>query len=225
MNGYPIVLTGLAGRRCVVVGGGAVAARKAQALREAGARPEVISPALGPELEAMVASGQVQAVRRGYRPGDLAGAGVVIAATDDRAVNEAVSAEAQRRGIPVNVVDDPALCTFTVPAVVRRGELLVAVSTGGASPALSRHLREALEGFVEPAYGDLLAILRRLRPRLLREVPRARQQAAWARLLDGELLALLRREGTATAEARATLIVESFSRKRTEGTEGDVSAC
>lgn len=211
MSGYPIILTGLAGCHSVVVGGGAVAARKAAALVEAGARPVVIGPEIDPALEEMATAGQVEVFRRLYREGDLAGAAIVIAATDDREVNAAVSAEARRWGIPVNVVDDPELCTFTVPAVVRRGDLLVAISTGGGSPALARHLREMLETAVDDAYGDLLAILAELRPRVQREVPLAARPAVWDRLLDGGILACLRTEGVDAARELAWLIVESYA--------------
>lgn len=217
MSGYPIVLTNLAGQRCVVVGGGAVAARKAQALVDAGARPVVIGPELGAEVESMVAAGQVQAERREYRPGDLAGAALAIAATGDRQVNVAIAEEARQRGVLVNVVDDPALCTFIVPAVVRRGDLLVAISTGGQSPAFARRLREMLEEAIDPAYGELLALLGRLRPQVLQQVPRDRQPEVWERLLDGELLAVLRREGPQAAEAEAAALVESYIGDGTEG--------
>lgn len=224
MSGYPIMLTGLAARRCLIVGGGAVAARKAEALLEAGAQPLVISPELSPELEAMAVAGRVQVLRRGYQPGDLEDAALVIAATDERAVNAAVSAEAQRRGVPVNVVDDPELCTFTVPAVVRRGDLVVAISTGGRSPAVARALREMLESVIDPAYGELLELVAALRPEVLARVPRRKQRAVWGRLLDGSLLSLLRREGRPAAEARARGIVESLAEQGTEGTEvGDTA--
>ena len=178
----------------------------------------VIAPGLGPELEAMVAAGQVQAERREYRPGDVAGAALVIAATGDWQVNAAVAEEARQRDIPVNVVDDPHLCTFTVPAVVRRGELLVAISTGGQSPAFARYLRETLEKLVDPAYGELLALLGHLRSQVLRQVPREQQSQVWDRLLDGELLAILRRHGRAAAEARAAEIVDGLIKQGTEGT-------
>lgn len=210
MSGYAIVLTGLAGRRCVVVGGGAVAARKVAALVEAGARPVVISPEPGPELEEMAAAGQVEPIRRRYRAGDLAGATLAIAATDDRSVNAAVSDEAQGTGVLVNVVDDPERCTFIVPAVIRRRDLLIAISTGGGSPALARHLRQALEPVADPAYGDLLALLAGLRPRVQQQIAPSGQRPVWDRLLDGELLACLRAEGVEAARERAERIVEGF---------------
>lgn len=211
MSGYPIVLTGLERSRCIVIGGGAVAARKAQSLADAGARPVVISPELGPELEEMAALGRVEAIRRAYRPGDLARAMLVIAATDDRAVNAAVSAEAEHCGALVNVVDDPELCTFHVPAVVRRGEVVVTASTGGGSPALARHLREVLEVAIDPAYGDLLTILTELRPRVRSEFARAKQALVWQRLLDGEVLACLRDWGLEAARDRAERILTDLA--------------
>lgn len=207
MKGYPIVLTGLADGRCLVVGGGAVAARKAAALAEAGARPLVISPELGSEMEAMATAGLVEPLRRPYREGDLAGATLAIAATGDCEVNRAVSEEARRRAVPVNVVDDPELCTFIVPAVVRRGELTVAISTGGGSPALARRLREALEAVIDPGYGDLLAVFAELRPQIIASFAAAEQAALWRRLLDGEVLACLRTEGVGKARERAQQIV------------------
>ncbi len=210
MSGYPVVLTELAARRCVVVGGGSVAARKVEALAAAEVRPVVISPGLCPELEGLVAEGSAEPMRRPYRPGDLAGAALAIAATDDRSVNEAVAREARERGILVNVVDAPELCSFTVPAVIRRRHLLLTISTDGRSPAFARHLRESLEAVVDPAYGDLLDLLADLRPRVQAEVSPLQQPAVWQRLLDGELLALLRQAGATAARARGEEIVESF---------------
>ncbi len=209
MIGYPVVLTSLGERRCVVVGGGAVAARKVRSLIAVGARPVVISPMFCAELEALSEAGSISPIRRPYRPGDLEGAALVIAATGERAVNSAISHEAQRLGAPVNVVDDPALCTFIVPAILRRGDLTIAISTGGESPALARHLREMLENVLDPAYGDLLAVLAALRPRLRQQLSPEAQRRMWDRLLDGELLACVRTGGMEAARARAAEILEA----------------
>jgi siroheme synthase-like protein len=129
----------LRGLRVVVIGGGKVAARKAAGLAATGARVRVIAPrvALG------IAAEEIE--RRRYRPGDLAGVALAFAATDDRAVNHAVALEARRRRIPVNVADAAEECTFMVPARVRRGEIEIAVSTGGRSPRLAKELRQRLE--------------------------------------------------------------------------------
>ena len=137
---YPLFMD-VSGSRCVVVGGGGVASRKARGLLESGARVVVVSPEVTPEIEAM----DVRVERRPYRPGDLAGAVLAFAATDRREVNAAVAREARENGIPVNVADRPGEGDFALPSVLRRGGLQVAVSTGGASPTLAREIRAAME--------------------------------------------------------------------------------
>ena len=137
---YPLFMD-VSGSRCVVVGGGGVASRKARGLLGSGARVVVVSPEVAPEIEAM----DVTVERRPYAPGDLAGAALAFAATDRREVNAAVAREARENGIPVNVADRPADGDFALPSVLRRGGLQVAVSTGGASPSLARKIRDAME--------------------------------------------------------------------------------
>ncbi len=137
---YPIFLN-LDGKRCVVVGGGEVADRKARKLLQAKAKVVVISPEVKPELASMAA----EVRRRPYREGDLEGAFLVFAATDRRDVNAAVAREARARGVPVNVADNPTEGDFALPSTLRRGRLQVAVSTGGASPTLARRIRRELE--------------------------------------------------------------------------------
>lgn len=137
---YPMFVD-VAGRRCVVVGGGGVAARKARGLREHGAEVVVISPEVTPELE----TAGVEVLRRRYERGDLEGAFLAFAATNSREVNAAVSLEAAERGVPVNVADMPSEGDFALPSTLRRGGLQVAVSTGGASPTLARRIRDELE--------------------------------------------------------------------------------
>ena len=124
-----------------MIGGGRVALRKARRLVASGARVSVVSPEVLPEFEGLV----IEVNRRPYETGDLAGAALVFAATDLREVNRAVVQEAREAGIPVNVADAPEDGDFAVPSVLQRGELQVAVSTGGASPTLARQVREALE--------------------------------------------------------------------------------
>lgn len=210
MKTYPISLIGLATRRAVVIGGGSVAGRKVAALLEAGAPVTVISPMLAPELTELAAAGRIAATERAYQEGDLAGAWIVVAATDDPQVNAAVWAEAERRGCLVNVVDDPAHSNFIVPAVVRRGEVTVAVSTGGASPALARRLREQLEALIGPAYGDLADLLAALRPELLARFPPGQPRLAAAlRLVDSDLRAVIERDGMTAARDRALAILEA----------------
>jgi precorrin-2 dehydrogenase/sirohydrochlorin ferrochelatase len=211
VRGYPITLVDLANTACVVVGGGEVAARKVAALREAGARPVVISPVLCAPLRRLVDEGEIDAVERPYQPGDLTGIRLVIAATDDPTTNEAVWREAQRAGCLVNVVDDPARCNFYVPATVRRGPLALTVSTGGNSPLLAGRIRKMLEQQFDAAYEPYLELLGELRPRVVAQVAEpARRKALWESLLDSDILALLRAGQFAAARQRAEEIVETF---------------
>jgi precorrin-2 dehydrogenase/sirohydrochlorin ferrochelatase len=148
---YPIFLD-LSGRRCVVVGGGGVADRKARKLLQARAEVVVISPEVGAELESVA----VEIHRREYREGDLEGAYLAFAATNVRKVNAAVAREAKERGIPVNVADSPSEGDFALPSTLRRGRLQVAVSTGGASPTLARRIRGELEGAFGPEWAGIV---------------------------------------------------------------------
>jgi precorrin-2 dehydrogenase/sirohydrochlorin ferrochelatase len=155
---YPIFLD-LSDRRCVVVGGGDVANRKARKLLQARARVVVISPEVGAELESVV----VEVHRRPYREGDLEGAYLAFAATDSREVNAAVALEAKERGIPVNVADRPSEGDFSLPSTLRRGGLQVAVSTGGASPTLARKIKDELEEVFGPEWAGIVEELSRNR--------------------------------------------------------------
>jgi siroheme synthase-like protein len=148
---YPIFLD-LAGRRCVVVGGGEVATRKASRLSQAGAEVVVVSPRVGPELEGM----GVGIWHRPYEYGDLEDADLAFAATDSREVNAAVAREANERGVLINVADRPSEGDFAVPSTLRRGGLQVAVSTGGASPTLARRIKDHLEENFGPEWADLV---------------------------------------------------------------------
>lgn len=211
MSGYPIILVDLAHTSCAVVGGGEVAARKVAALCQAGARPVVISPVLCPPLRRKVEAGEIEAVEREYRKGDLHGVRLVIAATDDPPTNEEVWRDAQVAGCLVNVVDDPARCTFFVPATVRRGALTLSVSTGGRSPLLARRIREVLEAEFDPAYEAYVDLLGGLRPVVQeRLVDPARRLQLWSALLDSDVLRLLRDGETGAARQRAVEIVEMF---------------
>jgi precorrin-2 dehydrogenase/sirohydrochlorin ferrochelatase len=212
MQSYPVCLVGLEHRRVVIVGGGKVALRKAQALLEAGAAVEVISPQFCDQLA--IISGKSQSLRlvpRTYQAGDLKQAFLVIAATDSPQINQAVWQEALEEGCLVNVVDDPARSNFILPAVVERGELKIAVSTGGSSPALARRLREQLETEIGPEYGELAALLGELRPELQRcfDPGEPRLKAA-LRLVDSDLLDILRKQGMQAARQRALALILSF---------------
>jgi precorrin-2 dehydrogenase/sirohydrochlorin ferrochelatase len=151
------------GRRCVVVGGGSIAASKVESLLHAGADVSVISPALSTRLEELQLQGCLSWIPRHFQPCDLDGAFLVIAATSNDDVNELVFGEADRRGILCNAVDQPPRCHFYFPAVVRRGALQIAISTGGLSPSLSARLRADFDKDLDPEYEAWLLWLGRMR--------------------------------------------------------------
>jgi precorrin-2 dehydrogenase/sirohydrochlorin ferrochelatase len=165
---YPIFAL-IEARPCLVVGGGAVGERKVQDLRAAGARVSVVSLSLTPGLAQLAAAGEICHLAVEFTEEHLEGMALVMAATDDAEVNARVSAAARARGLWVNVADAPDLCTFIVPAQVRRGDLTLAISTGGASPALARQLRLELAQHIGPEYGPYLTLLQEIRTRLLSE--------------------------------------------------------
>ncbi len=162
MAGYPVVLN-VCGRRCLVVGGGLVAWRKGQGLLLCGACVRIVAPSVVPELEEQAEKGQVEIIRRPFESEDLGDMFLVISATGDEVVNRRVAREAGARGILVNVVDQPDLCSFTVPAVLRRGDLTLAISTDGKSPAFARKIRDRLAGEFGPEYGPYVDFLGRMR--------------------------------------------------------------
>jgi len=190
MRYYPICVD-MAGRACLVVGGGRVAERKVSGLLESGARVTVVSPALMARLEAWANEGQIRVIRRGYETGDLAGQSLAFVATDDGEVNATVAADARAAGVLINAADDPAHCDFILPAVLRRGPLTVAVSTAGASPALSRAVRDELEThFDREDYATLLEVAAEARARL-RERSAPQPWERWRQALDGEVRRLV----------------------------------
>jgi len=164
MPRHPIFLD-LRDQPVVVIGGGEVAARKIEALLEAGARVTVVSPNTVGRIRDWVDAGRVHLVQRRYGAGDLRGAKLAYAATGDADANKAVREEADREEVWLNVADEPILCDFFAPAVVRRGRLTVAISTDGTSPALAARLREKLEQDLGPEYADVLDRLAEMRAR------------------------------------------------------------
>ena len=179
-------------RPCVVIGGGEVAARKVALLREAGARVLVVSPTLGRSLSDWAANGDINYRNDEFQPQHLDGHALIIAATDNAEVNRAVASAAGERNIPVNVVDDPALCTFTVGSIVDRSPVLAAVSTGGASPVLARLLRARLEALIPANYGRLSLLAKQHRDQVKRHVqrPAARRQF-WERIFQGPIAEMI----------------------------------
>jgi precorrin-2 dehydrogenase/sirohydrochlorin ferrochelatase len=203
---YPVCLVGLERKRVILIGGGKVAARKAQSLIRAGASIVAISPQFCIEFQALALNNpKIETIQRPYQSGDLTGAFLVIAATDAAEVNQAVWEEASAEGCLINVVDDPVHCNFILPAVVERGSIKISITTGGSSPALARRLRERLEEIIDPEYGDLAELLNELRPELQQrfEPGEQRMQAA-LRLVDSDLLSVLRRQGKQAAHLRAS---------------------
>lgn len=197
---YPIFIE-LSDRPCVVIGGGREAQRKVNGLLAAKAKVTVISPTLTRELQRFLADGEIDCIQREYVEGDMEGYEICMVATDDGAVNAQVAAEGKRRRIWVNAADDPANCDFILPAVIRRGSITVAASTGGTSPALARRLREELEAYLTeemPALADLLGEVRAdLKARDM--LPDAE---LWQSAIDEDLRVLLAQRKYRQAKAR-----------------------
>lgn len=163
MKYYPVMLN-IEGRLAVVIGGGDVARRKCAELIEAGASVKVVSPDIVQEIDEMSrASRRVEVFRRSYSRGDLKGAAIAVSATDNPAVNREVFLEAQGLGIFINAVDDPPNCSFIVPSIIRRGDLVVAVSTSGASPSIAAKIRGSIESIIPDDIEITLAAFRRAR--------------------------------------------------------------
>ena len=208
---YPIVLN-LAGRRALVVGGGRVALRKAQTLADAGARVRVVSPRF---LAVFRKDKRLECVAEAYGARHMAGAILVVAATDDETANARVADDARARGALVNVVDRPALCDFIVPAVLARGDLVIAVATGGAAPSLARRLRERLEkNFIGPEYAAYLKVMREVRARVQKcGLPEKVRRRIFERLSEDDILAAARR-GMKTLRRAVAKILDAAMKKR-----------
>lgn len=183
---YPVNLV-VQGRLCLVVGGGRVAARKAEGLMRAGADVRVVAPSISPDMEAL----GVPADERDYASADLRGCWLVITATDDPEVNARVAADAGEAGIWVNSADDPANCTFTLPAVARRGPIVATFSTGGHSPALATWLRSRFEAELGPEYDTLLEVLAEARTEI-QASGRPTEGLDWQKALDSGMLEAIR---------------------------------
>jgi siroheme synthase-like protein len=193
---YPIFLD-LEGRRCLVVGGGRVAERKAAALLDAGARVSVVAPRIDPVLMRRAEAGDLTVEVRPFAEGDLDGAVLVIAATDDEAVNQAVWQATRLRGVLCNVVDKPGQCDFHVPAVLRRGRLQVAFSTNGQAPAVGATLRDAVDATFGETFERVVESGAALRDRIRQRHPddARRRMDLQARLMDREALLEALRSG------------------------------
>ncbi len=200
---YPAFLK-IGGKRCVVVGGGQVALRKVRSFLEHGASVEVISPELCAELNKLAESGAIRAVRRQYRLGDLTGAFIAIAATDNPRINLRVAKEASTSAVLVNIVDDAESSDFIVPSCLRRGDVAVAVSTGGLSPALARKIKTKLEGELGEEYASLVLLVDEVRSEVKRQGIKV-DGDGWQKALDLDLIIGLLRKGE-IEKARTALL-------------------
>jgi precorrin-2 dehydrogenase/sirohydrochlorin ferrochelatase len=195
MNIYYPIFVNLKEEKVLVIGGGKVAERKVRSLLRCHARVVVASPTLTTGLRQIVHNGRVTYRKKLFSPADLNGVRLVISATNDTAVNQKAVEESKKRGIFCNVVDIPDLCSFIVPSVIRRGDLTVAISTGGSSPALARKTREEIEQVVGPEFRVFLKILKKVRPLVQQEVPSANQRGRIYRELVNSRARELIRQG------------------------------
>jgi len=216
MEHLPIFLK-LAGEHCAVIGGGEVAARKVRLLLDAGARVTVTAPELCEGLAELVEQGRVEHRAAAFSSESLAGVVLVIAATDDRAVNAEVSRLARAQGTPVNVVDDPELCSFILPAIVDRSPVVIAVSTGGASPVLARLIRARLESLIPATYGQLAQLAQRFRERVKRALPPPARRPFWERVLQGPIAGLVFSGRLEQAEAELEREIDDPARRTPAG--------
>jgi precorrin-2 dehydrogenase len=215
---YPVFLN-LKNKRIVVVGGGAVAQRKVESLLGTGASIIVISPEVTARLDSLAKQNRIQLQRRAYAAGDCAGAALVFSATDDTGISSEVFHEATEAGALVNTADQPALCDFIMPAVVRRGDVAIAISTGGTSPGLASQLRRKIGKTIGPEYAKLAELLSGARPEIRGRVldPTERKSLHY-RILNSDILDLIKRNDIAGAERRLKEYVSKPQRHR--GTKG-----
>ncbi|OGO16751.1 MAG: hypothetical protein A2Z15_04980 [Chloroflexi bacterium RBG_16_50_11] len=207
---YPVFLN-LTGRKCAVVGGGQVALRKVNALLEAGADVKIISPDLCPELTVLAAAGKLTLEKRPFRPADLNGAFVAVAATDKNDVNLEVARQARRKGILVNVVDDPGNSDFIAPSCLKRGDVTIAVSTAGRSPALARKIRMKLERDFGNEYAVLAQLIAGVRLEIKRRGIKVDGEQ-WQQALDLDLLLDLLKDGK--KEQAANLLLANLEARK-----------
>lgn len=211
MKYFPVFLD-VRERPCMVIGGGTVAERKAFALFDAGADLTVVSPSLTPSLREFTGNGKITHREKHFEEQDIAGAYLVIAATNDAVVNEAVARACRKRGILVNTATSPDEGTFVVPSVVERGDLLIAISTCGDSPALARKVREDLERTYGPEYGAFLEKMANLRRRLLTEMTEeVVRRRVYQAVVDSDVLYLLKAGQTHEADKRIAEIVKAVA--------------
>ncbi|OHB86083.1 MAG: siroheme synthase [Planctomycetes bacterium RIFCSPHIGHO2_02_FULL_40_12] len=201
---YPIYLD-VKGKRCVIVGGGKVAYRKVCSLKESGADVIVVSPDICSEMADVEG---ITLIKTKYEEKFLRGALLVIAATDNEAVNEKVALDAGKRNLIVNVVDHPELCSFIVPSTINRGDLCISISTGGASPAVAKSIREKLEDVFGSEYEEYLNLLTKMRSIAMSDIKNsAKRRKVLRRLAEKDILDIVKNKGVMEAEARMRKIM------------------
>jgi precorrin-2 dehydrogenase/sirohydrochlorin ferrochelatase len=208
---YPLLID-LGDRPVLVVGGGVVAERKVDSLVEAGANVTVVAPHLTERLQTLADAKSIHVHRRRFEVSDLEGMQFVITATDEKHTQEAVAAAARDRNVLVNTVDTPALCDFIVPAVIRRGDVVVAISTSGRSPALSAALRAKLEGIVTPDTGRAARILGEIRKEVHERFAQPDQRKdAFEQIVNSGILDWISESDDEAALKRVRGIIEKLS--------------
>jgi len=217
-NYYPAFLT-VKDRKCVIVGGGSVAQRKAKSLLDCGARVTVISPQVSPSLQRIIEAGKAVHLKREYQLGDSRGAFLLIAATDDRELNRQIGQEARKDGALVNVVDDPEYCDFIAPSIMRRGDITFAISTAGRSPALARRIREQLQRQFPKEYAQLATLLSEVREELKRNGEKVSPRR-WQLAIDSALLQLLKEGRKKEAKIRLMSSLRNGKKFKRNGGSG-----
>jgi precorrin-2 dehydrogenase/sirohydrochlorin ferrochelatase len=207
---YPLFLN-LKDRGVLLVGAGEIGLQKIRALLECEARIHVVAPEALPEIQEIARAGHIRWSVRGYETADLEDIVVAIAATDDRVLQERIASECRSRKILVNIVDVPPLCDFYAASVVSRGDVQIAISTGGAAPALAKFLRQKVEGVLGPEYADFVRIVQGLRPSML-QLPKERRLSLWSCIVSDGFLDQIRREGPERAEAQIKQWIEESAR-------------
>ena len=197
MRYYPINLD-IRGRQCLVVGGGRVGTRKVDTLNQCGAVVTVVSHEVTPTLAQLAADKVILLKQRAYRSSDVEGMFLVIGATDDESLNRQVNADAEQRNLLCNIADRPEICNFILPAIVRRGDFVIAISTAGKSPAFAKHIRKNLEIQFGAEYGVLLNLMGAIRNKLLADAHEPEvHKPLFEQLIAADLLALVKAKQTA----------------------------
>jgi precorrin-2 dehydrogenase/sirohydrochlorin ferrochelatase len=190
---FPINLN-VQGCKCLVIGGGKVAERKVESLLQCEADIYLVSPKVTQNLEKLAGEGAIKLINRAYNTNDLDGCFLVISATNDQQVNHNVANDCLLRNILINVVDDPDKCNFTVPSVLRRGSLCIAVSTDGKSPILAKKIREELEERFGAEYAEFLDLMGEIRDQVMRDIPDEKKRIMIFKcLIDSDILDLIRK--------------------------------